>query len=350
MNFILRLSYLYIILLLIGGCKKNDSYVQPANNNSNVPATVSPTWESLGKPLGDSNIESITIHPQDGNLWFATSANGAYVTRDGGKTWEKVLSGYSAAVEIDRNNSSDIYASLDQSVYLSTDQGKTWSLKYTFPEQIVSIMVSAKDHSAYVGIRWGDSATENGIYKSVDKGSTWQYYSYTVSAKGLIPWDIEEDVQNNMIYVATEIYNHPQPYHPPFLRSSDGGQTWKDISGTLPWHCIRIQVHPITRVLYALLEGPGMYYSTDFGDSWNYMKVPFGIDLLIDKKNPDRFFGGNVVSGKLTGGVYRSDNDGQSFVLAGLSGYTSGSLCLDAESTSLYAACYGHGIFRIKNQ
>jgi photosystem II stability/assembly factor-like uncharacterized protein len=349
MKLIFKLSFFCAILLLPESCKKEDSYISPPIP-SPQPVTSKWTLENLGKPLADSKVLSITIHPKDENLWFVTSENGAYVTTDGGKNWVQFLNGFCGALEIDRKNPTTIYASLDKAIYLSNDNGKTWSVKYSFPKQIVSILVSEKDNSVYVGIRWEDYEMANGIYKSADTGNTWQHYSYNVSAKGLIAWDIEEDVQNNLIYVATEIYNHPQPYNPPFLKSSDGGKTWEDISGILPWHSIKIQIHPLTHGLYALLEGPGMYYSTDFGDSWIHMQVPFAGDLLIDKKNPDRFFGGQVKYGGLRGGVYRSDNGGNDFELAGLGGYTSGGLSLDPESTSLYIACYGNGIFRIKNQ
>jgi Sortilin, neurotensin receptor 3,/BNR/Asp-box repeat len=345
---ILRIFYLYVVLLLVNSCQKETSN---SSHGSNHLTDTSQTlkWEYLGRPLGDSEILTITIHPQNDNLWFVTSENGIYVTRDGGKSWERYFSGYSAALEIDRNNPSNIYASTGQDLYLSTDQGKTWSLKYTFPKAIISILASTIDNAVYVGIAWEDSPMPNGIYKSTNGGNTWQYYSYNVTAKGLIPWDIEEDAKNNKIYIATEIYNHPQPYHPPFLRSSDGGKTWKDISGTLTWHAVRIQVHPTTHYVYALLEGPGLYYSKDFGDTWNHLQVPFWLDFIIDKKDPDNFFGGALVFNQTNdGGIYRSNDQGQSFLFGGLEGHSVGSLCLDNECTSLYVASYNSGIYRAR--
>jgi len=326
------------------GCKKEGLVDQVAPLDS----IAQSNWEYLGSPLGDSEINTITIHPEDDNLWFVTSWKGIYVTRNGGHSWKNYLNGYSPALSIDPNDPSRAFAGSGQNIYLSQDYGQSWTRMFTFPKAIESILVSEADSSVYVGIRWENSETANGIYKSTDGGSTWQYYSYNVTAKGLIPWDIEEDPVNKKIYVATEIYDHPQPYHPPFLRSSDGGVTWEDISGALPWHAIRVQVQPQTHNLYALLEGPGLYYSKNFGDTWQSLPVPFWLTFIIDKNNPQRFFGGNHVYAQSTGGVYQSDNAGVNFKSIGLEGHIAGSLCLNHNSTSLYLASYNSGIFRTK--
>lgn len=350
MKLILRLFYFYVVLLLVNSCQKGTSNDSRSSNHLTDTSQIL-KWEYLGRPLGDSELLTITIHPEDENIWFVTSNNGLYVTRDGGKSWKKFFNLVNGlpSIEIDRNNPSNIYAGSGEDLYLSTDQGKTWSLKYTFPKTIVSILASTIDNAVYVGIDWDNSQMPNGIFKSTDRGNTWQYFSYNVTAKGLIPWDIEEDAQNNKIYIATEIYNHPQPYHPPFLRSSDGGKTWKDISGTLNWHAIRIQVNPITHYVYALLEGAGLYYSKDFGDNWIYIPVRFGLDFIIDQKNPDNFFGGDIIFNlDIVGGVYRSNNQGQNFSFAGLEGYSASSLCLNNDGTSLYVISYNIGIYRAK--
>ena len=345
-------AFLFIVVLFGLSCQKelpNDSIPNVLNDSiPNVPNDEW-TWEFLGKPLGDSEVNTITIHPENDKLWFVTSWKGIYVTRDGGQSWKNYLSGFSQALEIVPNDPSEIFVSSGSDIYLSKDYGETWSIMYTFPKHIGSILVSKIDNSVYVGLRWEDSQIANGIYKSSDMGETWKYYSFNVPAKGLIPWDIEEDPVNKKIYIATEIYDHPQPYHPPFLRSSDGGLTWQDISGSLPWHAVRIQVQPDTDDVYILTEGSGMYYSKDFGDQWQFLDCPFAIDFIIDKNDPQRFFGGNVVYMQHTGGVFESNDAGKSYKPPiGLVGHTVGSICLDQKSTSLYVASYNSGIYRAK--
>lgn len=329
--------FLAIISLAVLSCKEEER-IDPVHE-----------WkgEFLGKPLGDIALHTITIHPDDDNLWFVTSyVNGLMVTRDGGDTWENYFEGWFIPVlELDPNDPSRVFFGLGNDLHVSMDYGQNWSLVNSFPRTVISILVSELDNSIYIGLRWEDSEMANGIYKSNDLGETWIHQSYNVDAKGLIPWDIEEDWENQKLYIATEIWDHPEPYYPPFLRSSDGGITWEDISGSLPWHALKIQVHPITHDVYVLTEGSGLYFSSDFGDNWEYLGNEFWLDFIIDKNNPERFWGGNHTYNQSSGGVYLSNNEGNDFEFIGLEGHIAGSLCLNGNSTSLYVASYESGIF-----
>jgi photosystem II stability/assembly factor-like uncharacterized protein len=192
----------------------------------------------------------------------------------------------------------------------------------------------------------------NGIFKSSDKGRTWLYYSYNVSAMGLIPWDIEEDEVNNMLYVSTEIWDHPTPYKPPFLRSSDGGLTWKNVGDSIPWHVIRIQIKPGTNDVYALTEGMGIYYSKDFGTHWQRLACPFWLELTIDRNHPNVFYGGAHTYLNGSGGVYLSKDAGKTYEGSpwarpiGLENKIVSGICLNSSSTMIYAAAYNSGIYR----
>ncbi|HLO79475.1 MAG TPA: hypothetical protein VK166_00870 [Chitinophagaceae bacterium] len=308
-------------------------------------------WEYMGRPYGDSTVQSIYVHSQDDKLWFISSFRGLYITRDGGKSWEKPLIGINPAIEFDPVNSSIIYSSSGNSIYVSEDRGRTWTNLYTFPRYVVSILVSKVDHSILVGVAWSDMQMANGIFKSSDKGRTWSYYSYNVSAMGLIPWDIEEDAVNNKLYVSTEIWDHPKPYKPPFLRSSDGGLTWTNVGDSIPWHVIRIQIQPGSNDVYALTEGVGIYYSKDFGTHWQRLSSPFWLTLTIDKNHPNVFYGGTHTYANSGGGIYLSKDAGKTYEGSprsrpiGLENKIVSSICLNSTSTIVYAAAYNSGIY-----
>jgi hypothetical protein len=340
------IRWFIVFACVVSGCQKEKNAEPTAIHETNW------EWEFQCTPRGDPEVDNITVNPKDDSLWFATSMNGLYVTRNAGSSWEKPFSTITYALEIDPNDPSRIFVGTGNEMYLSTDYGQSWSHLNSFPGTIISILVSKIDNSVYACLGWYNSVTANGIFKSSDMGKTWTEYLYNIREKGLIPWDIEEDSLNHKLYVATEIFNHPQPYHPPFLRSSDGGKTWEDISGTsLWWHVIKIQVHPLTHDVYVQTEGAGLFSSSDFGDHWQYLENQFSSVFLIDKNNPQIFWGGSHTDGnyvKLSGGVYYSKDEGHNFKLIGLEGHVVGGLCLNAKSTLLYVAVYNGGIFVFK--
>ncbi len=108
-------------------------------------------WKFEAAPNGDHGLDKIRIDPDDDNLWYVGStANGLYVTRDGGNTW---------GLFIDPTNTNRIYAGSTNNLYRSDDKGHTWSLIKAFPtdESIYSILVSSIDSSVFVGMYWGAS-------------------------------------------------------------------------------------------------------------------------------------------------------------------------------------------------
>jgi hypothetical protein len=125
------------------------------------------------------------------------------------------------------------------------------------------------------------------------------------------------------------------------MRSTDRGLSWDNICPTTCYHGLKVQVHPETQAIYYLEEGLGLWESTDFGISWvdkfTDFEHSFAFDLLIDQDHPNRFFGGEAMSGARTGGVYISGDEGTTFSFMGLRGDAISSLTLNGSSTKLFA-------------
>lgn len=303
-------------------------------------------WRFAGAP--STRVHSIRLDPEDENVWYVgSSEEGLYITRDGGRTWEQSLAGIGLNSEgfvIDPQNPNRVYAALLFNLLVSEDKGLGWNVVHTFSEGIRSIHVSPRDGSIYVG----PQTNPPGIYKSADGGRSWARYAFPVSLpsnRSLIPWDIEEDPKSGALYVGAEITPLPSPYDPPFFRSFDGGVTWEEVSGLLPWHVIKIQVNHTNQEVFALTEGPGLYKSSDFGSSWQFLSRFFALELLLDQQHPNRLFGGEHTFGRLQGGVFVSTDGGSGFQLIGLPDIRVASLTLNRAGTRLYAAGYGAGIF-----
>jgi len=306
-------------------------------------------WQFLEPHAGYPGFSKIRVDPENEDLWYVGSqANGIYITRDGGSTWEHQLSGLVKAIEMDPNNHNVVYASSGSDLYRSYDQGASWSLIHSFPAVISdptrlpidsptaidSLLVSSVYGDIYVGLA---STFHHGrVYKSTDGGANWTVSFETED--GLHVWDIEEDPVNGYVYFCTENPSHAA--NALLMRSEDRGGSWGDV---IPWknpfgHGLKIQVHPVTQDVYFLAETQRVLYkSSDFGDTWTGNNVDINGDLVIDKNYPDRFFGAAIVSGAYVGGVYFSEDAGESFAFGGLAG-TTPSLALNGTSTKLYAA------------
>lgn len=310
-------------------------------------------WRPVIQPRGDACVSKIRVAPNDRRTWYVGGQNALYITRDEGATWERPLEGQVSAVELDPRDPNRVVVGFQvaKKVYESTDQGRHWRLLKQFDQAIVSILVAA-DGVLYVGVAWSSSPSPNGVYISRDRGATWNVAPFGTAHRGLILWDIEQDPRDQTLYVGTEIYDHPKPYKPPLFRSRDMGKSWQEITGTLTWHVVEIQVSPRDGYVYALTEGAGLYGSADHGDRWKWLSTGPTVSLLLDPNHANRLYGGAQFNpeGTRDGGVFVSEEEGKTLVPIGLRGVTVSALWLSPDSATLYAAAYASGIYtaRIK--
>ncbi|MEN8241668.1 MAG: hypothetical protein ABFS17_07085 [Chloroflexota bacterium] len=313
------------------------------------------TWNKIGMPPGAQKTYGILVHPEDENLWLVLgypnsdySVCAIYRTTNAGQSWETVLTGGQVrGIALDPENSNTLYSTNEGKLIRSDDRGQTWSTVNDFGDMIESFHLSPIDGAIFVLPRWY-SSSDPGVYRSMDGGQHWERFSFGGTLPNFIPWDIEEDPNNGLLYVVIEIGDHPQPYDPPFYRSRDRGESWEDVGADLPWHGISIQVDPRTSDVYFLSEGSGLYKSIDQGSHWARIDsgTRFTCKLFLDPANPPRLFGGDYFyEPRFDGGVYYSDDGGESFVFLGLEGQTTCELTLNSSSTMLYVVSFQQGIY-----
>ena len=238
------------------------------------------TWTHLG--LADTqHIGKIAVHPRDpntvfvaaiGHLYAANAERGVFRSRDGGRTWQKVLfkNADVGAVEvvIDPSNPEVVYAGLWNTrrppwytyaptngpgggIFKSTDGGTTWTqLTNGLPPQGIGrtgIAVAPSDSRRVYAVvdclvpdanapavpdgapaRPGGPATQpgqGGFFRSDDGGQTWTRLSNDQALWGR-GWYFEKltvDPKNaDIVYVPNVAVN----------RSMDGGHTWVALRGS----------------------------------------------------------------------------------------------------------------------
>jgi hypothetical protein len=269
------------------------------------------------------------------------------VTNDGGQTWSHPLVGQ---VQVNGlllvpGNPTLVYVGIGTQLYLSRDQGAHWTNIGNFPLSIYSIHVAG--YTVFVGLGFS-GMMQSGVYTSNLGGGFSAFHPFGLGQVGLIVWTITHDPITGNIYAGTEIAAHPQPYHPPFFRSTDGGITWTNVAGTLPWHVIAAAVHPANGYIYAMTEGLGVYGSATAGASWlppPGSSMGLAGSMLSDPNQPSRLYAGRQVYSIYDGGAFRSVNGGQSFQYIGLAGVPVGGLAVNGNSKKLYAAAYASGVY-----
>ncbi|MGD8539419.1 MAG: hypothetical protein PVI66_11945 [Candidatus Aminicenantes bacterium] len=169
------------------------------------------TWKNMGLE-NTRHISRIVINPGDpnivyvaamGHLWGPNKERGIYKTTDGGQTWAKTLyvdenTGF-ADLAMDPSDSLTLYAAAYEyrrlpyhftsggkgsGIYKTSDGGKTWNkLEKDLPEGImgrIGLAVSrSRPHVVYALIEH----KEGGIWRSEDRGETWERTSDTETTR-----------------------------------------------------------------------------------------------------------------------------------------------------------------------
>ncbi|MDN5201133.1 glycosyl hydrolase [Fulvivirgaceae bacterium BMA10] len=241
------------------------------------------TWKQIG--LEDSrHIPRIRIHPQNsdlvyaavmGDLFKSSDTRGVYRSKDGGKTWERILFANvdAGAVDLvlDPNNPRIMYAS-------------TWRIRRT-PYSLES------------------GGEGSALWKSVDGGDTWTNITKNEGLpKGI--WGISgvtvSPVNSDRVWAIIENKDGG------VYRSDDAGKTWKKTNDS---RSLRQRAWYYTRI-YADTEDEDKVYvmnvryhrSKDGGKTFEAFNAPHGDhhDLWIDPNNAQRMIiaddGGGQVS------------------------------------------------------
>ncbi len=248
------------------------------------------TWKHIG--LEDTRqIPRIRVHPKNpdlvyvaalGHVWGPNEQRGVFRSKDGGKTWEKVLSRGNKAGAIDLildpGNPNTIYAGFWE-VYR-----KPWTLESGGPG--------------------------GGIFKSTDGGDTWIELTKNPGLpRGMIgKVGIAVSPANpERVWAIVEAEDGG------VFRSDNGGQTWTKVNEERrlrqrAWYYTRIYADP-KNVDSVYVLNVGFFRSNDGGRTYNTISVPHGDnhDLWIAPDDPNRMIQSN------DGGANVSFNGGRSW-------------------------------------
>jgi photosystem II stability/assembly factor-like uncharacterized protein len=276
------------------------------------------TWTHVGlRDVGQ--IASLRVDPRDANVAFvaalgqpfgANAERGVFRTRDGGKTWLKVLfiNDHTGAVSLAMNPSdpNEIYAgawraerkpwtiisggpAAECGIYKTTNGGETWKhLDKGLPQGLigkVDVDLSAADPKrVYAIMEASDGA--GGVYRSDDAGSSWTLINKTAGliARPFYYTYIDADPKNpDTVYV-----NNLR-----FYKSTDGGKTFNTLP-TPHGDNHGMWINPDNPEIFIQSNDGGANVTLNGGRSWStiYNQPTAEIyQIAVDNQFPYRVYG-----------------------------------------------------------
>ena len=214
-----------------------------------------------------------------------------------------------------------VYAGLDQTLYKSQDKGQTWQPLITFNSTttvgIKSVYVNKLNY-VFIAPDTTANTDELGLWRSTDNGQSWS--KVLPMSEGCTTMSMDEDT-NGVLYVG--IYTTDYTGNATILKSTDAGANWETVyydSGARHVHCVAVD--KANNYIYAAI---GDYRvtpdwvgyttrSTDGGNTWTHLiDIPQMLAILpIDDKAQDgtlipvaRLFATDFDNGQ----IYRTTDD-----------------------------------------
>ncbi|WP_409769114.1 VPS10 domain-containing protein [Thermaurantimonas sp.] len=302
MNMNLRFA-LFACMMVVGfsgHSQKNSKQNKPTNadNKEKTIALSGLKWRSIGPATFGGRIADIAVNPGDFKEYYlAIASGGIFKTTNGGVTFTPIFENQASysigCLAIDPKNPKTVWAGSGENnnqrsvgygdgVYRSDDGGRTWrNLGLKTSEHIGMIAIDPRnsDHvyvAAY-GPLWSKGG-ERGIYKTTDGGQTWQRLLHVSDHTGFSEIHIDRTNPDRLYATAHQRRRHTFTYisggpESALYVSNDAGRTWDKVTNGLPKDAdlgrISLAQSPANpQRIYLMVEGHGIYVSTDRGNSF----------------------------------------------------------------------------------
>jgi photosystem II stability/assembly factor-like uncharacterized protein len=306
-------------------------------------------WRMIGPFRGGRTIGASGSARQPNVFYIGVNNGGVWKTTDYGRTWRPVFddqpTGSIGDVAVAPSNPNTIYVASGEGVqrpdlsegdgmYKSADGGKTWVHQGIAEAlQIGGLAVDPKNEdrvfAAVLGHPYGPNK-ERGVYRTTNGGKSWEKALYIDENTGAI--QVAIDPVNPKVVYADLFASRLAPWEngewagpgSGLYKSTDGGNTWKQLKNGLPsvadglariGFCIAPSAH---NRLYAVVSSGdktgGLYRSDNGGDTWRKMSGDKRLwdrgsdfaEVKADPKNADIVYDANVM-------VWKSDDGGKTW-------------------------------------
>lgn len=244
-----------------------------------------------------SGVASLLLHCQEVDSPASVSPAPApgfrvYKSDDHGASWFEVGSGLPTSRRIHALaiEGSVSFAGTDDGVFISTDDGRTWSASVITPAARV-VCFTVEGPRVYAG------TSSAGAFVTSDGGRSWRQI-----ARGLTELNIRSlATGDGVVYAGTDSQG--------VFVLRGGDEDWAPFGRGLPEHSQIFDLAIKGRHLYAALYSKGLFRIEAGGDRWQKVGSVMPLEVLVR--------GDTLLAGHNPGGIYRSIDEGASWRPAG---------------------------------
>jgi len=302
----------------------------------------------VGPALTCGRVADLAIDPNNHHIWYVAAASGGvWKTTNHGTTFSPIFDSYGSysigCIALAPSNSNTVWVGTGENnnqrsvaygdgIYKSLDGGKSFkNMGLKTSEHIGKIIIHPTNENivwvAAYGPVWSKGG-ERGVYKTTDGGKTWKRTLEISEHTGIA--EISIDPSNADILYASAHQRRRREWtyigggpESGLYKSTDGGETWREINSGLPkgeMGRIGIAVSPVDpNYVYAIVEArgdkAGFFRSTNKGESWSKMSGyktsgNYYQEIICDLTNKDKVFSMNTW-------LHHTENGGKDFIKTG---------------------------------
>jgi photosystem II stability/assembly factor-like uncharacterized protein len=261
------------------------------NGTNRTPGGAADGWEKI---LGGDGFH-VLVDPTDPNYVYAEYQYGnLFRSDDGGNSMSFIFNGgnddrtnWNTPIALDPSDPATLYFGANM-LYRSTDRGGSWeaiSPDLTDGEHpsgslsfgtITTIAVAPSDPlTIYAG------SDDGNVQVTTDGGQNWNNISAGVPDRFVSKLAVHPD-DASTAYVALSGYKYAD-YLPHLLQTTNGGETWIDISGNLPEIPINdVVLDPNWPSILYIANDLGVWHTLNNGEEWQVLGTGFPLTVVND--------------------------------------------------------------------
>jgi len=300
-------------------------------------------YRSLGTNRGGRSNAVCGVVGNRDLFYMGTAGGGVWQTENGGKSWTNISDGFFGgsigSVAVAPSDDNVIYVgqgeetlrgnvSWGEGIWKSEDAGKTWKdMGLKSSRHITALAIHPNNSNIVLAAVLGDlykDTDERGLYRTEDGGEHWTRVLFSSASAGCN--DVVFDPLNHRIAYASTWQVRRTPYDfssggkgSGLWKSTDGGKTWKNLGENKGFPTgekgkITISASSVKKgLVFAMVEHAskgGLYRSDDGGESWSLVNASASIrqrawyfsKVYSDTKDPQVVYVMNVRFQKSTDG------------------------------------------------